>query len=226
MTQSTCPHCQSALPQEKAIRFCPFCGKPIAETATRAPSALAKRLAGEKNPKRKYAMIMEALAQSPDDFAANEALLYHGRLHEVAQKGAALDFSKIKCHLLHVFHAPEAYDAARREARLTELFADPQLQRTMALAPDADAFFSEYLQTLAFMYIDLFIRGDSRNSSFLFGFARSHDAQARRCAEPVNKILENIRTCDCITAAQGTLLLCAVRDGYARAFPGYEACLA
>ncbi len=201
-------------------KLCPYCGKPFDGTAPKnppGPSPLDERLAAERNPKKKYAMICAALDNAPDDFFANRALLYHGRLHE-PMHGGGLDFSIIKCHLLSVFETPEKYKKEARDAKLDELLRGAQLRKTMALAPDADAFFAEYLGKLAYEYIDLFIRGDSANSRVAFGFLRPPDALARRCAEPVRKMLRAVGETDRLTGAERALLLSALRDGYQKVF--------
>lgn len=225
MQPANCPNCGKAFPvgnssSTSAIRFCPYCGQSTA--ATSMPSALAERLQNEKKPKKKYAIIQEALAQSPDDFEANKALLYHGRLHEPLTTRHAVDFSIVKCHLFSVFHTPEAYTPDQLDAKLSELLRGEQLRRVMALAPDGGQFFLEYLGRLAFEYVDLFIRSDSKYSRIAFGMGRTPESTARKCAEPVRDMLDAIRQSDHLSDEDRPLLLAAVRNGYARVFSGYE----
>lgn len=226
MSTRQCPHCNSTVSYaDQPVRYCPFCGGSLAQTAQDGPSALERRVQAEKKPARKYALIQAALAEDPDDFAANRALLFHGRLHEKPTHGRTVDFANIKCHLLTIFDTPSLFDDAALQAKYEELLRGPQLQRTMALAPDADAFFQAYIEALAYQYIDLFIRGSSRISTYAFGLPRSAASMARAASEPVRRMLANIRGAARLTEAERALLSRAVREGFARVFPGYTGLL-
>lgn len=217
-----CPHCNSNIPAEEGqqVRFCPFCGKSL--VPAQAPSALAQQLQKEKKPKKKYELIQAALAANPDDFDANRALLFHGRLHEpLMMKGQRTDYSIIKCHLMNIFDTPENYSASELADKYEELLRSAQLSKTMSLAPDPDAFFAEYLYDLAFQYIDLFLRGDSKYNALAFGIARSHGAVARQCAVPVRRMLATAAASAFLTPEEKVLLLGALREGYNRVFSGY-----
>lgn len=226
MSALPCPHCGSAVSFEALpVRFCPFCGGSLATAEPPPLSALERRVQAERKPQKKYALIQAVLQANPDDFAANRALLFHGRLHEPPQRGRTLVFSNIKCHLLSIFENPAQYDEATLAAKHDELLRGPQLLRTMALAPNADAFFAFYLDMLAGLYIELFIRGDSRVRTYAFGFQRSDAAMARQAADPVRRMLVNIQQSPRLTEAERALLLQAVRKGFAQAFPGYREAL-
>lgn len=222
MTSMECIHCGSTIAVEEGqqLRFCPFCGKPL--TAEQGPSDLEKRIHAEKKPKKKYAIIQEALRVNPDDLEANRALLFHGRLHEPMTRGSGIDFSIIKCYLLHIFDDPSAYSDAVLDAKYDELLRDAQLQRTMTLSGDPETFFADYIGRLAFEYIDLFLRGDSKYASVAFGFARSMDSIARRVAPVVRHMLDEIAISARLTGEERALLLTAVREGYGRVFPGQQ----
>ncbi|MDR0896847.1 MAG: hypothetical protein LBN04_03220 [Oscillospiraceae bacterium] len=212
-----CPRCGGEITYEtgRTPRLCPFCAAAFVATDPAAPdSPLEARLKAETRPKKKYAMIQAALRENPDDFAANRALLFHGRLHE-PMRGHSVDFSIVKCHLMHIFE-----DGVDNAAAYEELLRGDQLRRTMALAPDADAFFAAYLRRLAYEYIDLFIRGDSRNARGALGFPLRAETVAARCAEAVRKMLEGVMGSARLEAGEKLLLTEAIRDGYARAFPG------
>lgn len=221
----SCPHCHGEVPQApgQPVRFCPLCGQSVGPV--RQPSPLKARLDAERKPARRHEIIRQALRENPDDFDANEALLYHGRLHEPMARGRGIDFSIVKCHLLSVFESPGAYGEEALAAKYDELLRGPQLQRTMALAPDPQAFFREYVFRLAREYVDLFIRGDSRNSRLAFGFGRSGESLARRCAEPVRGMLAEITLSPRLTDAERLLFLAGVRSGFAAVFAGHEALL-
>lgn len=223
MTNEPCPHCGEALPDtgSKALRYCPHCGKALNAPPAREISELEKRITAEKRPQRKYKLIQEALAKAPDDFEANRALLYHGRLHETIASRKGIDFSAIKCHLMSVFERPSDYTDEVLDAKYDELLRGPQLMKTMALAPDTDAFFAAYIHDMATLYIDLFIRGDSKNSTLAFGFSRMQEGIARKCAEPVRAMLAEIAATGRLTDVERVLFRHAVIDGYGRVFPGY-----
>ncbi|MDR0929207.1 MAG: hypothetical protein LBM74_05775 [Oscillospiraceae bacterium] len=217
MQTLTCPHCGGEITYEtgRIPRLCPFCTAAFPAADPAAPdSPLEARIKAEKQPKKKYALIQAALRETPDDFAANRALLFHGRLHE-PMRGHSVDFSIVKCHLMHIFE-----DGAEDAAAYEELLRGEQLRRTMALAPDADAFFNAYLRRLAYEYIDLFIRGDSRNTRGALGFALRADTMAARCAGAVRKMLEGVMGSARPDEAEKLLLMEAIRDGFARVFPG------
>lgn len=225
MNAIRCPQCGGEMHAQegRTPRLCPYCGTPLPAETAAGPSALQERLRGVRDPRKRYKILCEALAQDPDSFEANEALLYHGRLHEPlrAARGGGIDYSLIKCHLFSAFDTPEKYSAQALREKYDELLRGEQLLRTMALAPDAEAFFDGYLHRLAFEYIDLFLREDSRNAHVLFSFHRSQDSVARRCAAAAERMLENIRACGELDDRQRAVLLSAVRAGYERVFPGH-----
>lgn len=218
-----CSKCggEMQVPEGQAPRLCPYCGKSLLETSeNKAASELETRLAQERNPKKKFKMIQEALSANPDSFEANRALLYHGRLHE-PMRGRDVDFSIIKSYLLHVLEKPDAYSPNELDAKYEELLNGSQLRKTMALAPDGDAFFTEYLRYLAQDYIDLFIRGDSRNSRMVFGFSRSVESTAKLCGDVVSGMLVTLQASERIHDDQRRILRQAILDGFSATFPGY-----
>lgn len=221
MTEKSCPHCGEEIRTvgDKPALFCQHCGKAIAE---HQESPLSRRLRAEKNPKKKHAMIQAALAENPDDFDANRALLHHGRLHEPFAVRKGISFANIKCHLLSVLEKPSEYTSAELDEKYEELLRGEQLRRTMALAPDADAFFDAYLLRLASEYVDLFLRGDSRNSG-IFGFPMREDTVARRCARTVRAMLEEIDRTPRLDAGERASMRRALCRGYAQVFPSYAA---
>ena len=215
-----CIQCNHQMADEEA-KFCSSCGAPMTGTTPAAPSPFAERLAKETKPARQYAIIQEALEENPDDFEANEALLFLGRLHE-KRRGRDIDFSVIKCHLLCIYDGPERLSASEYGAKHHELFEGEQLRRTMALAQNPAAFFGAYLARMAREYIDLFIRGDNRYATWGFGFSRSMDSLAKSCAEPVRQMIERIRADDLLDDAGRERMARAVADGYAGVFPGHR----
>lgn len=236
MLEMKCPACGGTMQVEEGrlLRACPYCGAELLHETGKAawqipgPSDLEKRLAKEQNPKKKYKLILAELEKNPDDFGANRALLYHGRLHEnVMKRGGSLDYSIIKCYLFNIFESPERYTEAELDERYAELLEGEQLQKVLSLCGDADVFFRDYIRTLSAQYIELFIRGESRNSTYAFGFRRSLDSTARLCSEGVNKMLRTIAGSARLNGREEirALLLSAVREGYNALFPGKSAYL-
>ena len=230
MLEIKCPACGGTMRLEEGrlLRACPYCGAELSrETAARGweipgPSELEKKLAKENNPKKKYKLILAALEKDPNDFGANRALLYHGRLHEDCITRRGIDYSVVKCYLFNVFESPEKYTDEELDAKYAELLEGEQLKKVLSLCGDADVFFRDYIRCLAAQYVDLFIRGESRNSTVMFGFRRSLDSTAKLCAEPVKKMLRTIAQSARLDGREETraLLAASVRAGYDALFPG------
>ena len=230
MLEIKCPACGGTMRLEEGrlLRACPYCGAELSrETAARGweipgPSELEKKLAKENNPKKKYKLILAALEKDPNDFGANRALLYHGRLHEDCITRRGIDYSVVKCYLFNVFESPEKYTDAELDAKYAELLEGEQLKKVLSLCGDADVFFRDYIRCLAAQYVDLFIRGESRNSTVMFGFRRSLDSTAKLCAEPVREMLRTIAQSARLDGREETraLLAASVRAGYDALFPG------
>ena len=172
--------------------------------------ARAKR---ERKPDRARAHILKALEAGPDSFAANRALLYHGRLYEAVRRPG--DFALIKSYLLHMFEEPDRYTAAQKDERMEELFRDPQLKRTAALSGDKAAFLREYLNHLACEYMTIFVRGRSSVSRGIFGFGRSADSVRDQCALIVSAMERNLRAEPRLAEDQRELLIEALKHGLA-----------
>lgn len=230
MLEIKCPACGGTMRLEEGrlLRACPYCGAELSrEAAARdweipGPSELEKKLAKENNPKKKYKLILAALEKEPNDFGANRALLYHGRLHEDCITRRGIDYSVVKCYLFNVFESPEKYTDAELDAKYAELLEGEQLKKVLSLCGDADVFFRDYIRCLAAQYVDLFIRGESRNSTVMFGFRRSLDSTAKLCAEPVREMLRTIAQSARLDGREETraLLAASVRAGYDALFPG------
>ena len=230
MLEIKCPACGGTMRLEEGrlLRACPYCGAELScEAAARGweipgPSELEKKLAKENNPKKKYKLILAALEKDPNDFGANRALLYHGRLHEDCITRRGIDYSVVKCYLFNVFESPENYTDAELDAKYAELLEGEQLKKVLSLCGDADVFFRDYIRCLAAQYVDLFIRGESRNSTVMFGFRRSLDSTAKLCAEPVREMLRTIAQSARLDGREETraLLAASVRAGYDALFPG------
>lgn len=193
MTQSetfaACPRCGKTL-EVAGAAFCPHCGSPVA-AAQAAPVpegalALLEKAERQADPVKKHKLLLEAQAQYPDCLEVAQELLFLGRLHERSPK--KLDFSVIKCHLLHFYLTPDDFSAAQRQQMRAELFEHPDLKRCQELAPDADAFTRKYLERLCRDFINVFLRGSNRYMHSFFGL-RLDNRISKVLASPVAQML-------------------------------------
>lgn len=192
----TCPYCAQALVPEKngrAVILKPGvqpavpCTPQTAAPKEGDPAALLLRAEGEKDPGKKYMLLLEAEKAAPQDLKVQMALLLHGRLHE--RDGRRVDFSVIKSYILHIFEEPKSHSDKEREAMLRELFHEERLTRCLGFAPDPDGFLRDYLERLSLHYITLFLRGNSRYMKPIFGFSTGLGKAPRLLAEPVARML-------------------------------------
>lgn len=206
-----CPKCGRSTPMEAAA-FCPFCGAELAAPPVEADVKEALQAAGSQDdPVKKHELLVRALEKHPDSLAIEEELLHLGRLYE--RNHRKLDYSVIKCYLLHIYRAPEELTADKRADMRRELFHDPQLERCLSLAPDADAFMTRYLSRLSGEYIRVFLRGDSRVMRVFWGFKLESRA-AKLLAAPVAGMLGRIREDTEITDKERDMLYSAFRAAY------------
>lgn len=231
MLEMKCPQCGGAMQVEEGrlLRSCPYCGAQLLRDENKPArpipeeTELEKKVAKEANPKKKYKMILAALEENPDDFGANRALLYHGRLHEnLMRRGGAIDYGIIKSYLLNIFESPDRYTEKELDERYFELLQGEQLQKVLSLCDDPDAFLADYLGRLSAQYVELFIRGESRNSTVMFGIRRSLDSTAKMCAGSVRKMLTNLRESQRLNGHENerAMLISSVRGAFDTLFPG------
>lgn len=236
MLEMRCPACGGTMQVEEGrlLRACPYCGKELIQEKAKpvwqvpGPGELEKKLEKISDPKKKYKLIQEALAKDPDDFFANRALLYHGRLHEgIFQRGGKLDYSILKCYLFNIFEKPESYSDEELDAKYEELLRGAQLKKVLSLCEAPDVFMREYFRFLSLQYVDLFIRGETKNSTYAFGFRRPMESVAKMCAVPVSRMLDTIRTTPHLdrNEAEREMLLSGVRGAFEALFPGRSSLL-
>lgn len=163
-----CPRCgQQAV---VGAAYCPFCGTPLprhAGTLSPEGQALLSRALETSDPKKKHDLLLQARELCPDSLEVEEALLFLGRLYERSPR--KVDFSVIKCYLWHMYLTPDEFTPEKRQEMRDELFHDPQLQRCLALAPDAALFLRQYLEKLAAEFVNLFLKGSNRYTNAIFG---------------------------------------------------------
>lgn len=219
----TCPNCSAQLTHQwngAAITFSQVRQQPEERSDVQALLTQAEDVF---DPKKKYALLQQALALDPASYQANLALLLLGRLYERDKKPG--DFRVIKCYLMNVFEQPEAHSAQEREEMLRELVEDPQLLRTLELAPDAQRFWDTYFGDLADNYLTIFIRARSGVSKLAFGLPRSSKEVARLSGGIVAKMMSNLSEERQLEPLYRQQLRQALRQSYTRMFPGYEAFL-
>ena len=237
MLEMKCPQCGGTMQVEEGrfLRACPYCGAPLERGGEApaweipGPSELETRLEKEQNPKKKYKLIQQALERDPDDFCANRALLYHGRLHEgLMRSRGGPDYSIIKCYLLNIFEAPEKYSESELDEKYEELLRGAQLKKVLSLCGDEELFMRDYLNHLCMQYVELFIRGETRNSTLAFGIRRTLDSTAKLCAVPVRKMLETLRVTPRLNGNENerAMLLGSIRASYEALFPGKQSYIA
>lgn len=186
-----CPRCGKEA-QDASAAFCAYCGTPMPRAAAPVPSDVRDvldKVNAASDPKKKYALLTEAEKQHPDSLEIAQELLYLGRLHE--RGGKNLDFSVIKCYLLHMYLTPKDFTPEKKQAMRQELFHHPQLLRCQQLAPDGEAFTREYLIRLSGEFAGLFLRGSNTYMRTFFGIRMGGRAE-KVLAEPAADILSNI----------------------------------
>ena len=157
MTQNTtlpvCPRCHKEVPAADAV-FCPFCGAPVSHKPHTVPDEVKKALAKAdktEDPQKKFAILTEAEKQYPDSLEIAEELLFLGRLHERSPR--KIDFSVIKCFLLHMYLTPEDFSEEKKGEMRQEIFHHPQLMKCLSLAADADIYMRRYLEKLSAAFV-------------------------------------------------------------------------
>lgn len=186
-----CPRCHKPA-QAADAAFCAYCGAPMPKDASAVPEAVQEVLARVKatsDPKKKYDLLTKAQQDEPDSLDIARELLHLGRLYE--RGGRNVDFSVIKCYLLHMYLTPREFSEEQKAAMRKELFHHPQLERCQALAPDAEGFTREYLMRLSSEFADLFLKGSSTYMHSFFGI-RFNSRADKLLASPAARMLAAI----------------------------------
>lgn len=239
MQQAICPLCGGTLtlePKAQPRLVCPHCqgelqavmnGRAVIllqlqKAPAEPPQALKLAAQAEKttDPFKRYDLLCRALAQYPDSLVLNRALLFQGKRREPDKR--TIDFSVIKCYLLHPFEEPEAYPEAERKACYEELFASPQLQKCMALSPDGETFYQEYLRDLCAQYVEIFLKGSSRHMVSMFGIPLGRAEKS--LSIPASHMIHAMQAEALLTPRQREDLISAFRLGYEKVL-GSTACL-
>lgn len=180
-------------------------------------SALLRQAQEQSDPIKQYVLLQKAEEADPGNLQVQKALLLHGRLHERDKR--RIDFSVIKCYLLHVFEEPEAYSFSKREDKIRELISEDRLVKAMDMAPDGQAFLKDYLTALSQEYIHLFLRGSSRHMKPIFGFAPA-GKPSRLLAAPAADMLRCMLKEQALLQDQRETLASAFYKAYGLEFQG------
>ncbi len=208
-----CVMCRRELPVTDAA-FCPYCGAAVQTEKRAVPDevkALLQALDQQKDPVKKHEMLLEAETNYPDSLEIAQEILFLGRLYERSAK--KLDYSVIKCYLLHMYLTPEAFSPERRAEMRKELFDHPHLRRCLALAEDETAFLRRYLNRLCTEFITIFLLSSTHYTKSFFGF-RLDTRMGRVLAEPACTMLCAIRADEQLAMPNRAMLY----DAFYRAF--------
>ena len=200
-----CMVCHRELPLADAA-FCPYCGAAVQTEQRAVPEEvkqLLRTLEEQKDPVQKHAMLLEAEKKYPDSLEVAEEILFLGRLYE--RSARKLDYSVIKCYLLHMYLTPEKFSPERMAEMRAELFAHPHLLRCLALAGDENAFLRRYLNRLCTEFITIFLLSSTYYTKSFFGF-RLDTRMGRVLAEPACAMLCAIHADEQLDARHRTLL--------------------
>lgn len=156
-----------------------------------------------EDPVYRFKLLKRAEALAPDNLGVQRALLMLGRLHERDPKH--VDFSVIKCFMLHVFEYPDQHTEEDIREKTREVFDHPQLKKCLALASDADAFLRGYLEEVSLEYVRVFLAASSAYTPSLLGFTLKHSA-AKALAAPMSRMLHNMLSSAYLRAGEQTLL--------------------
>lgn len=181
---------------------------------------LLARAKSAADPRDAHAYLSRAEQLSPDDLRIQRELLLRGELHTRSAK--TLDFSVIKCYLLHALEHPEAHAENDKTRMIRALFDHPRLNRCLALAPDRDAFLREYLEALCAEYVRLFIAGDTGHTRALLGFTVNAKLP-KFLAEPAHDVLQNTFSSPYLSEEEQLLLARAFYKAYGAYMEGKTA---
>ncbi len=209
-----CSRCGKAAEQSGAV-FCPFCGAPLAQEACPSVPAgaaeLLEKAARQKTNQKKLTLLRQACEQYPDCLAVQEEWLFQQKLPTTPTD--ALDYDRIKCHLLQMYLTPEDYAPEQLAHRRSELFGDPQLLRCLALAPSPEGYTAHYLERLCREYIQVFLMGSNEYMPRLMGFRLERDP-ARALARPAARMLLAMEADTGLTPEQRQQLTAAFRQAF------------
>ena len=155
-----------------------------------SPALLLSLAADEEDPVRREKLLLQAEEMSPQDLDVQKALLLLGDLPRRNPK--KVDFSVIKCYLLHAFEHPEQHGEDEQRRMTRELFDHPRVHRCLALAENQQAFMQDYLSSLCREYLHVFIEGQREHTGGWLGFqwiGRRVKALALPCADMVRNML-------------------------------------
>lgn len=195
-------------------RFCPLCGKELKADGENRIAELLAEAAKTDDPVRKYGILSEAKKLSPADPEVNRQILYLGHTYERDGKPS---FYRIPFWPLTALERPGELPRKEKEKMLTAFFRNPEYDKTAELFEDKSAFLAEYYDYMAFMYVDIMMKGSTVNNSFL-GFPRRKEEVCRRCANGLVTMLKNLEKAEIPSEEQKTTLHAALIRAFGKVF--------
>lgn len=169
------------------------------------------------DPRHAWKLLQRAEVLAPDSLDVQRALLMHGRLHERSPK--ALDYSVVKCYILHAFEHPEQHSEEELKDMAQELFEHRKLQECLRLSPDPNAFLKQYLEDLSQEYLRIFVISDSSHVPRIFGLQAPGQLH-KYLAKPAADIIRNMLSSPFLSAEHQTLAARAFYQAYHRQVEG------
>lgn len=155
------------------------------------------------SPQEIYAALLQAERLAPEDINVQRRLLMNGRLHERDAK--KMDFSVIKCYLLHAFEHPEDHSEAQLKQMTRELFDEERLQTCLRLSKEPARFLQTYLEDLSREYMRVFVAPDNTHIPRVFGLSFK-GSLSKYLAKPAKDIIHNILSSPYMNVEEARLL--------------------
>lgn len=154
------------------------------------PKRLLEMACSETDPVLKERFLLEAEKGAPDDADVQFELLMLGNLPRRDPK--KIDYSVIKCYLLHAFEHPEQHDEDVQKRMTREIFDHDRLQKCRMLSEKPDMLMQKYLARLCREYLHIFIDGQREHTGGWLGFqwvGKRVKALSRPCADMIANMM-------------------------------------
>lgn len=157
----------------------------------------------EEDPVTRKKCLLLAEEMEADSLQVQRGLLMLGDLER--RDPRRLDFSVIKCYLLHAFEHAESHSEQELEKMTREIFHHPRLEKCLSLAPDRDVFLKDYLSELCRDYLHIFIEGQREHAGGWLGF-QTPGMRLKGLSRPCADMVMNMLLSPFLTEEEGLLL--------------------